>query len=457
MLRNFLGIIVVIGILITLVSQGDNVLHWGKNIFKSQEVVEPIKEKSDEDIDTSKTESLAEVETSEVLEESVAPEELKEPEIEEEISTEKIISGVVDKGDTVIELLDDYDSPNRVRALIKAAEDVFSPKKFRIGQPYIITYDIEKNTIIKFEYEIDKFEKLIIEGEEPKAYIEAIVYDRKLALVQNSIENNLFLSVDEMGETPQLAMRIADIFAWEINFIRDIQENDSFAILVEKLYRDGEFKGYGRAIGATFTNKDKEYSAFLFYDNKKIENYYSDKGENLKKVLLQSPLSFTRVTSGYTKSRKHPIFGDYRPHLGIDYGAPKGTPIMAVGSGTVKVRGWVGGYGYQVVISHSAGFESMYSHLSGFARGIKKGTKVRQGQTIGFVGSTGISTGPHLDFRLKRYGKFINPASAMSPRGEPISKKDKQAFEQWTKTVHEFMDGVRPLDSYTTDMLKPST
>ncbi len=503
MFRNFFTIIFVVGIIIILASNFGNILMWSKDFFKSEtpEISQEDLQKNIIEKDSSKS-SLGElskleeineqkpvedpssitsdseinevekiiqddlIEQKEEQENTASSDQVEQYEdivqIEEEIkieekeSIEQIIQGVVISGDTIIELLEPYDDANRVKKFLNAAEDIFSPKKFRIGQPYTIVYDKEANSIKSFEYEIDKFKKLIISGEEPKAKVEEIVYEKRLSLVKNNIKDNFFLSVTSIGEDAQLAMRIASIFAWEINFIRDIREDDSFAILVEKLYREDEFKGYGKALAATFTNKGKSYRAFLFYDAKKIEGYYSEKGQSLKKVLLQSPLSFTRVTSGYSRSRKHPIFGDYRPHLGIDYGAPTGTPVMAVGDGIVKLRGWVGGYGYQVVLKHSSGFESMYSHLSRFPKNLKKGNRVRQGQVIGYVGSTGNSTGPHLDFRLKRHGKFINPSSAMSPRAEPITKRDKASFDKWVTKINEFMNDEKKLESYTPDMFKPS-
>ncbi len=489
MFRNFITIILVVGLIILIASNVQNIWQWGQDTTKSEIVDTTENSKKNDGLDSTKIEenqknekenelneatleqSIQEQNISEqtIVKESVQEEiqseqTLHEQQLDEEITEvtdlpedhpiEQVINGIVNKGDTVIELLQPYDNPNRVKQFLDAAEDVFSPRRFRIGQPYTITYNTETDSIKSFEYEIDKFKKLIIDGENPKAKVEEIVYEKSLILVENSIEDNLFLAVTSIGESANLAMRIADIFAWEVNFIRDIQKNDSFSILVEKLYRENEFKGYGRTLGATFTNKGEKYSAYLYHDAKKIEGFYSSKGESLKKVLLQSPLSFTRVTSGYTKSRKHPIFGTYRPHLGIDYGAPTGTPVMAVGDGTVKLRSWVGGYGYQVVIAHTSGFESMYSHLSRFPKNVRKGTKVRQGQTIGYVGSTGISTGPHLDFRLKRHGKFINPSKAMSPRSDPISKKNMPAFEKWKMVVDDFMNKTRQLSTYNPDEIK---
>ena len=186
---------------------------------------------------------------------------------------------------------------------------------------------------------------------------------------------------------------------------------------MEKRYRDGEYKGYGRVLAAHFTNTGTTYEAYLFRDGKNRPQHYNAKGENLRKTLLQAPLAFTRVTSRFSHNRKHPILGYSRPHLGVDYGAPTGTPVKAVGDGVVTRRSWAGGYGNQVIIKHSAGLESMYSHLSGYAAPAQRSARA-PGQVIGFVGARALSSGPHLDFRLRQNGKFVNPAKAINPRGE---------------------------------------
>ncbi len=364
--------------------------------------------------------------------------------------TEQIVKGEIEAGDSLLVLFEDYSDVNSAYALVDMIEKEFSAKSMRVGQPYLLEYDAEKDKILRFEYEIDANKKLIVNKHEDDyvVKVEKIQYDKKLAYVDGSIDDSLYLTIARLDESPQLAHKVADMFRYDVNFIRDVQRGDSFSILVEKLYREGEFKGYGRTLGATFTNKGKKYESFLYYDAHKKEMYYNADGENLRKVLLQSPLKFTRVTSGYTHSRKHPVYGTYRPHLGIDYGAPMGTPIMAVGDGKVTYVGWRGGYGKHIVVRHAAGLESLYSHLSRYSRGLKKGSKVRQGQTIGYVGSTGVSTGPHLDFRLKQNGKFINPTKAINPRAEAVSKVHKKGYEERKKLVREFMDGTRSLKSY---------
>ncbi len=393
------------------------------------------------------------------IEEALTPEEntdsdIHTPSTEEDLHLpevkEQIIEAKIEAGDSLSKLFEDYTDVNSAILLAKTIDKEFSVKALRVGHPYLIEFDAEKDVILRFEYEINSREKLIAlaDGEIYKAHIEKIHYDKKLAYVEGTINDSLFLTIEKLNESPQLALQVANMFRWDINFIRDVRAGDSFSILVEKLYREGEFKGYGRAIGATFTNSGKKYESFLYYDSNKKEMHYNAKGENKRKVLLQSPLSFTRVTSGYTHSRKHPIYGTYRPHLGVDYGAPMGTPIMAVGDGVITYYGWRGGYGKHITVRHASGLESMYSHMSRYGRGLKKGSKVSQGQTIGYVGSTGVSTGPHLDFRLKQNGKYINPTKAINPRAAAVSKVHQDGYEARKKMVREFMDGTRTLESY---------
>lgn len=374
-----------------------------------------------------------------------------------ESTQDAVIVGTMRRGDTVAELLGNWARSSDIQHYVNATNAVFPLRAFRAGQPYVIICDVESGTVKRFEYEVDNRRKLVVEPDanaRAVARLERIHYDVRLALVEGRVEGSLFKAVADLGESPQLALLVAKLFGWEINFIRDIQDGDSFSMLVEKLYRGGDFSGYGRTLGASFTNKGKKYEAFLFHDGQGREQYYNSKGENLKKTLLQAPLSFTRVTSGYTHSRRHPIFGDYRPHLGVDYGAPTGTPVKAVGDGSVTLRGWVGGYGNQVVIRHSGGLESLYAHLSGFARGLQKGSYVRQGQVIGYVGSTGNSTGPHLDFRLRQNGTFINPTKAINPRSEPVSAGLSGAFAARKDIVRAYMQGERDLSDYKPESLR---
>lgn len=366
-----------------------------------------------------------------------------------------VFEGKIERGDTFSTILESA-ANGEIEHYIRAASKVFSPRAIREGQPYKIVLEPESGRVLRFEYEINAKKRLIVEGDDnPSARLEDIEYVTLLDRVEGVIDDNLFKAVADIGENPQLALRLVNLFGSEINFLRDINEGDSFTVLLEKRYREGGYKGYGRILAARFINRDKTFEAFLFYDANGGPAYYNGKGENLHKTLLQAPLAFTRLTSRFSHNRKHPILGTTRPHLGVDYGAPTGTPVKAVGDGTVTDRSWRGGYGNQIAIKHGAGLESMYSHLSGFARGIRVGQKVRQGQVIGFVGSTGLSTGPHLDFRLRQNGRFIDPTKAINPRGAPVDGSRQQEFKKTMNLELACLNDEKKIENYTVDSIVP--
>ena len=403
--------------------------------------------------DASKADQAAEGEKDGADQPQSAGNDAANPDDESAAPGEEVVKGTVEKGDTVTKILAGADS-QAVQDYISAARRVFSMRAFRDGQPYVVVTDAATGKVKRFEYEIDSRRRLVVEGmEQPVARVEAIEYVTLLNTLSATIDDNLFQAVADAGESPQMALKLAELFGSEINFIRDLQEGDSFSVLVEKRYREGEYKGYGRILAAHFTNKGKTFEAYLFREGNKAANYYNSKGENVRKSLLQAPLAFTRVTSRFTKNRLHPILGYTRPHEGVDYAAPTGTPVKAVGEGLVTQRGWAGGYGNQVIVRHGGGLESLYAHLSGYARGLKTGQKVRQGQVIGFVGMTGLATGPHLDFRLRQNGKFVNPSKAINPRGEPVSKSAMSAFEKVMAVELAVLKGEKSFPEYTVDSI----
>lgn len=361
----------------------------------------------------------------------------------------QIFYSLVAKGDTAGFILNEWLGANDTASLLSAASKVNSLANIREGRPFSVELDTKGN-FSRFVYEADTQNCLVVErnNDEFKARLDAIVYDTELVSVKGNIMSSLFESVGDSGEGPVLAVNMAEVFSCEINFITEIRQGDSFEVLVEKRYRDGDFKGYGNMLAARFTNQGKTYEAFLFPDASGKLRHYNAKGEALQKTLLKAPLAFTRVSSGYTMNRKHPVFGNTRPHQGVDYAAPTGTPIKAVGDGVITKSGWGNGYGNMVVIKHAGGLESQYAHMSAFAKGMKKGQKVKQGQTIGYVGATGVATGPHLDFRLKQNGKFINPTNAIVPREDPVNKKTMSLFLQAVANSKAYMDGKSALAEY---------
>jgi murein DD-endopeptidase MepM/ murein hydrolase activator NlpD len=285
-----------------------------------------------------------------------------------------------------------------------------------------------------------------------RAWKEDIQVDRYWARIEGEITSSLFEAVAAQGEQDKLILDFADIFAWEIDFYMDPRAGDRFRIVVEKDYVAGTFVRYGRILYAEYQGAGKRLEAFYYQDALSRGDYFTPEGQSLRKALLRSPLKFTYISSGFSRARKHPILGGLRPHLGIDYAARAGTPVWAIGDGIVIFCGWNGGYGKQVIIRHRNGYESMYGHLSRFGPGIRKGKQVQQKQVIGYVGSTGLSTGPHLDFRLKQKLVFLNPLKQVSPRAAPLQGLQMRPFQESMRPLLHFLD-----DSKSPSSLKVAT
>jgi murein DD-endopeptidase MepM/ murein hydrolase activator NlpD len=243
---------------------------------------------------------------------------------------------------------------------------------------------------------------------------------------------SVIAAMEETGETVQLAMSLAGIFAGQVDFESDLQQGDRFEVLVEKSSHDGQFSGYGAILGARFLTDGRDLRAIRWTDpSSGRSDYYDENGRSLKRFFLRTPLRFEpRVTSGFSRRRLHPVFRTYRAHLGIDYAAPIGAPVVAAANGSVVSAGWSGGGGNMVHLRHASGFETYYLHLSSIAKGVRAGARVDQGQLIGKVGATGTATGPHLDYRLKKNGVFVNPLieHRKLPPGEPIPAAHLSAF-----------------------------
>ncbi|MDL2216619.1 M23 family metallopeptidase [Desulfovibrio sp. OttesenSCG-928-M14] len=363
------------------------------------------------------------------------------------------ITGNIEPGATAGVLLNEWVSMSEIHSMVEACKDVYPLARIRAGQPYAVY--LENGALSRFEYEIDNDSRLVLTRESQDnitrwlAVKERIEYEIRLVRVAGEITSSLFESMAVTGEGAALAVRLAEIFAWEINFIRDIQVGDSYSLLVEKRYRDGEFKGYGHLPVAEFINKKSKFEAFLFKDSFGNNAYFNAAGDSLKRAFLKAPLSFTRISSRFNLRRMHPILKTVRPHPAVDYAAPTGTPVKAIGSGVVTFRGSGKGAGNYITLKHSNGYESMYLHLSAFAKNLKKGNKVRQGETIGYVGSTGYSTGPHLDFRMKKNGQFVNPEKILSPRDESVPKQKLDAFKDKRDRWRTYLNGDIPLVGYS--------
>jgi len=259
--------------------------------------------------------------------------------------------------------------------------------------------------------------------------------------VNGNIKNTLWgTAVQVYNLDPELVMTFADLFACDVDFFTDIQEGDEFGLLYERQYRQGRLMGPGRIYSAWFVNNGKRFELYHFTSAVGEEGYFDAEGNSRKKMFLKSPLQYRRISSFFSKSRLHPILKIRRPHLGVDYAAATGTPVETVATGTVTFKGWKGGYGNLVIVKHNKTYTTQYAHLSAFAKGLAKGQKVQQGDLIGFVGSTGLSSGPHLDFRMMKDDAFVDPLTELAAQAAvPLDASDKPKFMETVELRREEM------------------
>jgi murein DD-endopeptidase MepM/ murein hydrolase activator NlpD len=247
-------------------------------------------------------------------------------------------------------------------------------------------------------------------------------------VVNGALEGALESSIQRAGGDTRLAVSMSDVFQWDLDFNRDLRLGDEFEILYEKVQIDGSYTTLGEILAVHYTNLGKTIQAYRFGDP---AGYYDAEGRPLRKMFLRSPMRYSRITSRYSNRRFHPVLKRHRPHYGVDYGAPTGTPVRVTSSGVVSFAGWDSGGGKMVKVRHPNGYLTAYLHLSRFASGVKSGRRVSQGDTIGYVGATGLATGPHLDYRVQRHGKWIDPLSLKSVPAEPIPVDNLEAFHEW--------------------------
>jgi murein DD-endopeptidase MepM/ murein hydrolase activator NlpD len=318
-----------------------------------------------------------------------------------------------------------------------AAQRVFNLRQVRAGNSISLNRS-GAGELREIDYRIDPERMLKIAPTDDggfSAEVKAIPSKTEVTAVSGRINDSLFNAVAQTGESPELALRLAQIFGYDLDFYNDPRKGDTFRVVLEKKkYADGKSAGYGKILAAEYNNGGKKYQALLFHDETGHPGYYSADGKSLQKTFLRSPLKFTAtITSHFSKSRYHPILKLFRPHMGTDFGAPVGTPVQTIGSGRVEFAGRKGGEGNMIQIAHSDGYETMYLHLSRMF--VHQGERVEIGKTIGLVGSTGLSTGPHLDFRILQRGQYKNFEKLGLPPSDPISKNAWPEFalvrQQW--------------------------
>lgn len=317
--------------------------------------------------------------------------------------------------------------------LREAVKPVYDLARLRSGQEMRF-FSYTEGGWAGLEYDVDGDRYLAVspEGDGYAAVLRPVPYTAETAVVWGAVEDTTIGAVARAGEEQALALEMAEILGWDIDFYTDVQRGDSFRLLFEKKFLRGEFRGYGAILAVEFVNQGKAVRAFRFTDPASGKaSYYDDASQSMRKAFLKSPLPFgARVTSRFSLRRLHPIRRVYRAHYGVDYSAPIGHPVRATAPGTVLSAGRNGAAGLMVHLRHANAYETMYLHLSRVGAGVRKGARVEGGQVIGYVGSSGESTGPHLDYRIKNHGRYINPLSAKFEPAEPLRAELRPEFER---------------------------
>jgi murein DD-endopeptidase MepM/ murein hydrolase activator NlpD len=303
-------------------------------------------------------------------------------------------------------------------------------KKIKPGQLIRVRADADGH-ILALIHEIDYRRSLHIYelGDRYRAEVVDIEPNIEINTATAEIRQSLFLDGQKAGLSDKTIMEMSDIFGWDIDFVLDIRAGDSFSVIYEEIYKNGEKVKDGRILGAEFINQGRSLSAVLYTNGDGHEGYYSERGQAMRKAFLRTPLNFTRISSRFNLRRRHPVLNTIRAHKGVDYAAPHGTPIRATADGKITFAGNKGGYGRTAILQHGESFSTLYAHMSRFARGTRKGMSVRQGQTIGYVGKTGLATGPHLHYEFRVNEIHRNPLTVKLPKALPIEEKYMADFK----------------------------
>ncbi len=346
------------------------------------------------------------------------------------VDTFNVVKGVVKPGQTLGEILyaNHIDHPE-IAEIVKKAKNIFDVRRVKSGSEYTVI--CKKDSIdraVYFIYQESLINYVVFDliGE-IDVYRGAKEVVTKLKKSQGKINHSLSESIDSLGVSPRVSIQLSEIYAWTIDFFK-IQKGDEFNVYYENNYIDDKYIGIGRILASEFTHKNKRFYAFYYQENNNYGEYFDEKGRTLRKAFLKAPLNFYRISSRYSKNRKHPVTGQWKGHFGTDYAAPKGTPIMTTANGTISAVGYTRNNGNFVKVRHNGTYTTQYLHMSKIKPGIKKGVYVEQGETIGFVGSTGLATGPHVCYRFWKNGKQVDPYKEKLPPGAPIKKENKDAY-----------------------------
>lgn len=356
---------------------------------------------------------------------------------------EKVVNYTVAEGNIPAEVFSaqgGWDA-NDTETMLLASKDVFDFTHIKIGQPLRFYFNLEESRAERLEYERNTETMIIVERDEEDFHTreEKINYEVSEKIVSATINNFFYIDALDAGMNEPTVLEMSDIFAFNIDFTTEIRQGDQFTVIYEKRTRGGKDAPDGKILGAKFINDGATHYAYYF-DNNGQGGYYDAEGHVLERQFLKAPLSYRYISSGFTGARFHPVTRTVSAHYQIDYAAATGTPVVATARGTVVNAGWEDGWGRIIRLRHDNSYTTHYGHLSAFAKSIRAGASVSQGQVIGYVGSTGWSTGPHLDYGMKLNGFPINPLKLILPKGAPLSDDKMSAFENLKNEFVGFLD-----------------
>ncbi len=330
-----------------------------------------------------------------------------------------------------------------INTIVEKTKPVFDVRKIKVGNQYHLFYSQDTLKRLKhFVYAIDNTDYMVVSlGDSIQAYRDVKEIRRELKTASGVINSSLWVTMTEHDINPLLAIELSEIFAWTVDFF-GIEKGDNFRVYYDELYVDSVSIGIGEVHAALFQHRGRDYYAFN-YEEDSLKNFFDEEGQSLRKAFLKAPLKFSRISSRFSNSRLHPVLKIRRPHHGIDYAAPTGTPVYALGDGRVIARAYQKrGGGNYIKIKHNSVYTTVYMHLHGFAKGISKGTQVRQGQLIGYVGSTGLSTGPHLDFRVYKNGHPVDPLKIDAPPVNPVKEEHMRDYKNFIGPLKQKVDSI---------------
>jgi murein DD-endopeptidase MepM/ murein hydrolase activator NlpD len=335
-------------------------------------------------------------------------------------------------------------SPQQLHALLEQGGATHNLKKIHPGQTLHLLTD-DEHGLLKLSYPIDKLSTLEVKRIGDDFEISTIhrTPERQEVSTSGIIESSLFMAGHNAGLSDTVIMELAGIFGWDIDFALDIRKGDQFTVLYEEIYLDGEHIDNGNILAAEFINQGRRYQAVRYTDAGGRTDYYALNGESMRKTFLRTPVEFSRISSRFSNGRKHPVLNTIRAHKGVDYAASSGTPIKSTANGKIIHIGKKGGYGNTIIVQHGTRYSTLYAHMSKYRGGLKTGSRVRQGQTIGYVGSSGLATGPHLHYELRVDGTHRDPLRVKLPGADPLNEKYMADFTSKAKALIAQIDLVR--------------